>query len=536
MALNSSKIIDAIPGAHRNRFVTASQIRQLAQLPKALTISNFDSNFQENLIKKAIEKNVKYLEIGDKSLRFMPEMLRPRDTKSMYVTAATKLLDFQQIILEMNNRYKDEDFVPLPRTDMIPFTHAILKDGDPRLNKKPLFSSPADFLDAFDKGLSMWAEGENGFGTVALNDVAGGAGARAARELARYPYYAQKYNVSDKTPRALYPIIDTASTFRGRIMDIFKMFSDHLGVRTPLFTMVTSEKAPYFVDHILKHPEAKTWTDDVVFWNQRVVKRYDLEAFPEELEEDFPAGHGDAAILGYRYGMYEAMKNLGVKHVANANGDEFLWYYMYPALLGKMNELEATMFMLSVPNANNQMGGFFGNGLQIEVPCIPYSYVATGKAPDVLNTTFTGVELETIFKGAQLLEQEKENVTVVVKGTWWNVGGKPKLMNIIGHDAWMGELFSRQNKLGGGKMAVFEAPRNLFLGIKGPQHAFDTAPQDFLGGQLGYGNFYTMMAEKSIKVLEVLLKGDRFKGEKQAKANLAEQLFKNNFELINVEI
>ncbi|MFA5104663.1 MAG: hypothetical protein WC527_05765 [Candidatus Margulisiibacteriota bacterium] len=524
-------IIDAIPAAHQGRFVTAAQIRRSSGIPEQLQLRNFDSDFQHGALLRGLQKSIGNLDTKANSIRFIPDLMRPDSPEHVMLKPALKLLDLQQLLMELDNRLQDKDFVPLARADMPPITHGILKPGDPRLGTAPLFSSPAEFLSCFEEGLSMWAQGEDGYGSVGVLDVGGGAGARAAKELASYYALANRYRVTAQTPRALYPVMDTQSTFKGVIMDIVHMFSKHLGVETPVFAMISSEKAPHFVDHVRNHPESSTWQDNVVFWNQRVLERYDLEEYPIPLDGDFPAGHGDAAILGYRYGMYEALKALGVKHVANANGDEFLWYYMYPALLSKMSKLEATMFMLSVANANNQMAGFFGNGLQIETPCIPFGYVAAGIAPEILNTTFTGMELDTLLKGAAQLESTEEKVNVIVKGTWWNSHGKQKLMNIVGHDSWMGDVFSRQNMLGGGRMVVPEVSRNLFLGLKGPQHAFDKTPQGFLGGVLGYGNFYTMMAIKSKQVLQVLLGSDQ-----AAKMRLAEQLFRHNFELINIEI
>ncbi len=545
----SRNILDHIPEEFRKKFITAGHIKQLRGematkkfIPEELTMNKeVDQDFQVK-VQAEVARRIALLNENNKSLNFMPAVIRPGDAQCPTYPLARKLFEVQQDILEMDNRIPPDKYEPLARNDMMPFTpaiHASRKNTDSKI--APLFSSEEDFLKAFDEGLKIWKKGSDGFGTVGVLDVGGGAGARAARDLAMQPFQRIAYenHVSAETPRSLYPILGTEHTFKGRVIDIVKTISKSLGVRTPIFSMISSEKASYFLNHIQSNKiDVASWDEDVVLWNQRILKRYDIESFPKELAEGFPAGHGDAAILGFRYGIYKAMKDLGIKYVANSNGDEFLWYYLFPALLGKMGPLEATMFMMAVPNILDQSGGCFSGGLQMETPRIPYLFVNAGN-PETLNTTFTVMTLNNLLEGAGKLEEEAgENVTLTVKPTWWNMEGTKEYMNIIGHESWMGEVFSQQNQAGGGTMKVLEAPRNLFLGIKGASQAFNDAPQDFLvakGPQgdrnLSYVDFYGMMANKVIKVLNLLLAG------KSSERNvLAKDLFDNNFELINVNI
>jgi len=221
---------------------------------------------------------------------------------------------------------------------------------------------------------------------------------------------------------------------------------------------------------------------------------------------------------------------LGIKLVASSNSDEFLWYYLYPALISKMNKMEASMFAVAITNANNQMGGFFGNDQLVETPRIPFSYIRTGKAPEVLNSTFYGMKVDTLIKGAEAMQDAPRILNLVTKAVWIKSGEQKKLINMIGLDSWMGDEFSQMTLAGDGKFTVWESPRNLFLGMKGPQQVADHKPQTFLGGS-SYSEFYTMMAHKVRSVLLILLGQDR-----QAKEKLAEQLFRNNFELMNVKL
>jgi len=513
MVSRSGLFRDAIPKECRMRFTTAESIRR-SGTQEALRFRNFDRSLQKE-IETEVSKRTTLL--GEKNKL-------PANSTSVEAEA---LFKEQQIMLEMGNRVSPNEFNPTSRKDMLAFTKGMLPKEDPRNQDggKFLFVSPQDFLAAYEDGLQRIKE-EGMCGMIPV----GGAGTRAAKELPKYEDYAKKYRITSDTPRCLYPIPGADATFLGLAANIIRMFGNRVGRETPLFLMTTSSTANHFIHFVRSGPEAADWEDDVLFWNQRVVKRYDVAGLKVPLEEDYPAGHGDNAILGYQYGILQAMKNLGIKLVASSNSDEFLWYYLYPALTAKMNSLEASMFAITIANANNQMGGFFANNKLIETPRIPYSYIETGKAPEVLNSTFYGMTVDTLIKGAEALRNIPRALNLVTKATWVNSGGNKKLINMIGVDSWMGDEFSEMTLAGGGKFEVWESPRNLFLGMKGPQQAANFDPQPFLGG-LSYSKFYEMMAHKVKAVLNVLLGND-----KNAKEKMAEQLFRNNFELINVKI
>ncbi len=289
----------------------------------------------------------------------------------------------------MYNRLSDKEFTPTPITEMKPFTYGLLKDDDPRKGKvDPLFKDHIDFLEAFETGLEIWGQNEkkNGFGSVGILDVGGGAGTRAAKELSKAEFgsYVEHYRVNPQTPRSLYPIPSTGKTFKGILVNVIRKISGAVGVRTPHFIMNTYATADPFSKYINENTEASEWGDDIICWNQRVLQRYDIADVTKPLLGLYPAGHGDNATLSYQYGILEAMKNLGIKTIASSNGDEFLWYYFFPALLAKFGSTDAAMFAVAIANANNQIGGYFGNGEIIETSRIPYSRVGE-KPPEVLN-------------------------------------------------------------------------------------------------------------------------------------------------------
>jgi hypothetical protein len=525
------KIMDCIPAAQQERFVSAADIKAFTTdaVPNALTLKNHDEEFQEKVFHEFTQRKglVSAVSTLPQSISFSPD-----NEVANHVALAEQFYKFQGAVLEMPNRLSDAEFTPTPRKDMLQMTNGILGQNDPRSNTKPLFESPEDFLKAFDLGLEMWRHNKNanGFGSIGILDVAGGSGTRAAKELPKYSEYARKYGVTSKTPRALYPIADTNKTFKGVLVNVLKKISGHVGVRTPHFIMSTSETAPFITDYIRKNPEANNWGEDVMFWNQRVLQRYDV-ATGRVVPGFYAAGHGDNTILTYEYGMVQAMKELGIETLASSNGDEFLWYYMFPALLSKMNSLEWAMFAIAIANANNQFGGFYGNSRLYETPKLPYSFERTGKAPEVVNSTFYGIKLAQLEKGCKYLAENHPSVDIITKPTWiTEPDGQKRFVNLAGFDSWMGDEFSHRIAAAGGKVQVLEASRNLFLGMKGPQHVASSIPQAFLG-DYSYASFYTMMGHKVFAVLDILLGADQ-----QRRQWLAEQLYRNNFELIKIEI
>ncbi len=529
MAVRS--IIEAIPAAHRSRFATASDIRKAGagNLHKALAFENQDMKLQLQ-VQQEINKRIKYLG----SCITLPQEINSLGVsdRSNSIALADTFFNFQRDVIEMPNRLSDKEFTPMPRTEMMPFTYGLLKDDDKRKGMKPLFESPGDFLEKFDAGLEKWKHNENSnsFGSVGILDVSGGAGTRAGKELLNYSDYARKHDVTPQTPRSLYPIPNSGKTFKGILVNVIRKISGSIGVRTPHFIMNSFASAPFFSNYITDNPEAHEWGDDIICWNQRVLQRYDIADVTKPLPGLYPAGHGDNATLSYQYGILEAMKNLGIKTIASSNGDEFLWYYLFPALLEKFGSTESAMFAVAIANANNQSGGYFGNGELIETPKIPYSYVRGGKNPEVLNSTFYGLKVESLINGAKFREGEILPTDILSKSACVQVEEDEKFINMLGFDSWMGDEFSKMITADAQKLQVFEGPRNIFLGMKGPQMVANHTPQKFLNNN-SYSTFYTMMAHKVFAVLDILLAKD-----KSAKEALAEKLFKSNFELIDVQI
>ena len=524
-------IIDAIPTAHRHRFACASMIRASEGLHPALALQNHDVEFEKGVQQEIIKRvsllgHCINLPCGISDLGEIG--------KGNYNALAENFFTFQRNVIEMRNRLSEKEFFPTPVSTMISFCDGLLKPNDPRKGTLHLFNDPTDFVNSYRIGLEMWKhnERENGFGSVGILDVSGGAGTRAGKELENYPTYASKFKVTSETPRSLYPIPATGKTFKGILVNVIRKITDHLQVRTPHFIMNSYTSAPFMSDYIKTDPEAREWDGDIISWNQRVLHRYNISDEAHPLPGFYPAGHGDNATLSYQYGILHAMKEIGIKTVASSNGDEFLWYYMFPALLAKFGSSEAAMFAVAIWNANNQSGGFYGNGGLVETSRIPFSYVRKGVNPEVLNSTFYAMDLESLIKGAEYRSRDISTINIISKSTKVTDGEEEKLVNALGFDSWMGDEFSSMVLANTQKVDIYEGPRNIFLGMKGPQQVANNDPQDFLlhyGEKISYNRFYTMMAHKVYAALDVMLAGDA-----GAKQRFAEQLFKNNFDLINI--
>lgn len=530
--MGNGRILDSMQNKFVSKFVTAASIKQqISSVHPALKVRNHDEVLQSR-VNEEIKKRVALLN----GARKMPPGLVKLEQEAIeldgpsrgnYQALAEQYYNMQANIVEYENRLEDSEFVPTARESMIPMTSALIGKKDSRT--KALFDSPKDFLESYEKGLTMM-RGTGPFGALGVLDLASGMGSRAAMELPKYHAYAKDYNVTSKTPRSLYPIPNTNNTFKGLLVNILRRFSGHLGVQMPIFELISSDVAPYFSNFVKESVEAAHWKEDVIFWNIRTLKRFDVANPEVPLEEDYPAGHGDNAILAYKYGILEAMKSSGIKYVASSNGDEFLWYYMFPALLYKLKSADAAMFAVAVMNLKGMMGGYFGNGQLIESSRIPYSYMRSGKVPEVLNTSFYAMNIDTLLAGGKELAPDHKNMNIVCKPTWTSLAGQNRFVNTVGFDSWMGDEFSRMIAAADGKMQIFESSYNLFLGMKGPQEVADNKPIPWLNG-ISYSAFYAMMAHKVFRVLDVLLGKDE-----EEKRKLSEQLFLNNFELINVKV
>jgi len=536
MAGGARAIFEAIPRQHQFRFVSAGDLRKpMDGLPPALRQSNHDKEYQLR-INAEISKRISRL----RGLSRLPECFTfEGQNRRLDEVAAKNIYEGQKLKIESDNRLSSGAFSPLSRESMLPFTAGMLREGDARKTGRPgvLFESPQDFLKAFDEGLELWRGAAGGIGAVGVLDVAGGAGTRAARDLVGCGDYAENYGVDAVTPRSLYPIEHAnRNTFKGILINNIRAFSRKLGIPTPVFVMINEENAGRFADYVRTSKEAAPWDEDVIFWNQRVLQRFDVGDTTHPLGRFFPAGHGDNAILAYQYGILQAMKSLGIKYIGSSNGDEFLWYYLFPALIAKMNALEAKMLAIAVANVAKQKGGLFNSDGQLtETNRVPFEY--EDRVPEVVNTTFYLLHNDTMIKGAEVEKEGASEVpNIVCKDTWEEINGKNRYINMVGADSWMGDEFSGMIADAFGEIKILEGPRNIFLGMKSPIQVVGRQPQEYLFSRalhhnLSLSQFYTMMANKVTRVLDVLLYGD-----KKARLSLAEQLFANNFELIDVEI
>ncbi len=150
------------------------------------------------------------------------------------------------------------------------------------------------------------------------------------------------------------------------------------------------------------------------------------------------------------------------------------------------------------------------------------------------------MNVDSLIKGAEYRKDEVNDETapidIISKSTCVQSNVGENFINILGYDSWMGDEFSKMITANSQKLQIYEGPRNLFLGMKGPQQVAKHDKQKFLYSNIltdniSYSTFYTMMAHKVFAVLDILLSKD-----KSAKENLADKLFKNNFELIDVQV
>ncbi|MDI6731969.1 MAG: hypothetical protein QME05_05270 [Candidatus Margulisbacteria bacterium] len=526
--LRSGSFMDAVPIQHRERVVTAGFLRRTLGLPKALTRRNFNPEFQAAIRAEILGRRDR--ELGN--LVGLPPALQGHAVpKSLLYDRVEQFYKIQGALIELGNRLGDKDFTPYPREAMRPLT-AGTRETD---NSNPIFSSPQEFLDAFDRGLAIirGRTGGTGYASIGLLDVGGGAGMRAAKELPKYNVWAQRHGVSAERNRNLYPIEGTEvngepRTFKGMLIETLAEYALSQEVALPISEMVIPFSAGQYAKHIRTKTDASRWKEDMLLWCQQEAQRYDLndEALTA-LPEFYPAGHGDNPRLAHTYGIMGAMREVGVKTVISTNGDEFIWVLLLPAFLGASQQRGTLdqMTMLAVPNANGQFGGYFGNGLQVETPCIPDSYVSNQRPPATLNTTFLWGNLERVIAGFDQLAAQPPQVSIVSKPTV--VRGR--FIHMVGLETWMGYELTAANRCGGGTLVVDEITRNLFDGLKGPQQAADHAPQGFLHG-LGYADYYTLVAKKISGWRETLLG----KHGAQARFHLAERMMRYNFDPILV--
>jgi hypothetical protein len=532
MAIRSGTLIDAIPSAHRSRFVPAGSIRRSTGMPEALRQRNHDlslqQQIQETIAQRIAAENIPVGLPADLIGHDKPGDPREGDVKAFYLG--------QQQKIESGNRFKDGEYTPLPRENMPPLTAKTRSFA----NGDPLFPDAQSFLNAFDWGLE-YLRGNSGklgakpYATIGLFDVGGGAGTRAALELPKYPDYARQYGITSSTNRNLYSIYGAQGpdgrprTFKGLLLEIVERYCESQDVILPVSEMILAASADQYVQQLrqAKHDTAK-WGDEMLFWGQNELLRYDAND-PElkALPDFFPAGHGDSPRLTYKYGLMQAMAEVGVKTVVGTNGDEFIWVLFLPALLAAANQrgtLDHFNFA-AIVNTNGQLAGDFGNNEQVETPCVPASRVKV--APATLNSTFKFGGLGRVIRGFDLLSNRPRKIDLVGKPT----NGYGKFYLQVASDSWMGAEFSRANKAAGGELNVMEISRNLFTGHKGSQHSGNHKPEEFLHG-LGYADFYSLVAKNIHEWQETLLGHSGV----QARYELAERMLKHDFDPILVAL
>ena len=521
MSITTAALLkEALPAEHCDRFVAVADIRRGADTPAALRRENHNERLQQQLDAEVVRRMAP---LRDDGLGKLPVDCTPARPDDPLVAVADRWYARQADEFLMPQRLAESGFRMLDWPRTLPLTPA---SAAGHTAAEPLFADPRDFLEAFEEGLSLWrGPAGSSTGSLLVLGVGGGAATRAKKYLPLYPDYMQRYGVTEETPRVLYPIMGTERTFKGMIMTALAGYARHLGIDLPHTEMITAPLASRFTRHLREHPEAPQWDDNTLLWTQQTLQRYALDDPGTRVPGLLAAGHADVMKLSLDFGLLAAARRLGITRWALSNGDEFLWYYLAPALMAKLERRRQGMFMFAVPNANNQFGGCFReDGLQVETPLLPFPLVQAKVAPSVLNTTFALGQLAPLEEGGRKLAAQAPDLSFDVKTMW--VGGR--YVNLAGYDNWMGTEATKYTLAGGGTVGVGVMARNLFLGFKGPQHAADTQPQSFLGG-LSYSAFYTRMATRMPEVIATLTRGTP--GEKRA---LADRLFTANFELLGV--